>query len=88
MTSAIDCPEGQYDNAGTCTNCMSDCQVCTNGTACVTCKNTFFYNTTSTACEDCEINCKTCTNATTCSECEPNFHLEDHMCIFYDCPDG
>ena len=34
---AVTCPDGQFDNAGTCTNCIARCKTCLSDTTCEEC---------------------------------------------------
>jgi hypothetical protein len=77
----------------TCSNCMADCDNCTNGSTCEACTNPYvlkadkssclvscpaqYYPDSNRVCTSCLSNCKTCTDGSSCQECIGNFYLFD-----------
>ena len=74
----------------TCESCNSNCDICSNTTACITCNSGYYLNPddiciacnlgyysslSSMKCESCNSNCRICSNATACITCNPGYYL-------------
>ncbi len=61
--SACSCPEGQYDNSGTCTPCDDACENCFGGDAnsCYSISDGYYFDGTTS--QQCDSSCETCSGA-------------------------
>ncbi|CAI2380520.1 unnamed protein product [Moneuplotes crassus] len=79
------CPDGSYDNSGSCAQCHSSCATCSNGTECLTCDEQIlnpstklcepcpegeYFDTPRQLCQSCGSSClDKCAYQTSCFDC-------------------
>src|SRR5690606_2254217 len=86
------CPEGKYSvetPSKQCNTCLSECETCSDGNSCDTCKASFYKNgsscvstcpagkypvsTPSKQCLGCLTGCATCSDGTSCDTCQSSY---------------
>lgn len=91
-TNCTSCNTAQYLNNNACSPCISNCDICTNGTMCGTCASNYVTDS-SNLCVlafNCSLatNCASCTPATGCMQCSPGYsNLTQSSCNSV-CGDG
>ncbi|CAD8135514.1 unnamed protein product [Paramecium octaurelia] len=94
------CKDGTFLNGSQCTDCLTKCKTCSNGTTCDTCADglLFYQNDCLDKCPDqyfaqngkcqqCNFSCNTCeSNQYRCTSCVNNTFLYNYQCLG-QCPD-
>lgn len=63
-----------------CLNCGNFCDICSDITTCLTCRNGYSLDVVTNQCFICPNNCIKCSRLNTCDVCSPNFTLKNGNC--------